>query len=59
VCRLTTLSFAKLCTNSFGKGQLNEYGAMLRLYWNGSAEVLGKIPIPLPLPPPQIPHGMC
>jgi hypothetical protein len=61
VCHSTALTFAKLYRNSFSNTRLNGYGAMLGLYWvggGGSAEVLDKIPIPVPLSTPQIPHGL-
>jgi hypothetical protein len=32
--------------------------AMVECYWQGITEELGKNPVPVPLCPPQIPHGL-
>jgi hypothetical protein len=33
-------------------------GAPVELNWQGKTEVLGEKPVPVPLCPPQIPHGL-
>jgi hypothetical protein len=33
-------------------------GAPVEWNWQGKTEVLGKKPVPVPLCPPQIPHGL-
>jgi hypothetical protein len=33
-------------------------GAPVELNWHGKTEVLGEKPVPVPLCPPQIPHGL-
>jgi hypothetical protein len=39
---------------------MTEYGTFEELYWQGKAEVLGeKKPLPVPLVPPEIPHGLA
>jgi hypothetical protein len=35
-----------------------EYGALVEWYWQGKPEELGEKPVPVPLSPPQIPHGL-
>jgi hypothetical protein len=36
---------------------IDGYGAMVGWYWQGKTEELGEKPAPVPLCPPQIPHG--
>jgi hypothetical protein len=37
---------------------IHEYGALMEWYWQGKTEELGEKPVPVPLCPPQIPHGL-
>jgi hypothetical protein len=37
---------------------MNEYGAAAQWYWHGKTEGLGEKPVPVPLCPTQIPHGL-
>jgi hypothetical protein len=36
---------------------IDEYGALVKLYWQGKTEELGEKPAPVPFFPPHIPHG--
>jgi hypothetical protein len=38
---------------------VNEYGALVGWHWEGETEVLRKMPIPVPLCPPYIPHELA
>jgi hypothetical protein len=37
---------------------MSEYGAAAEWYWQGKTEGIGEKPLPVPLCPPQIPHGL-
>jgi hypothetical protein len=37
---------------------MSEYGAWVKWQWQGKPEGLGGKPVPVPLCPPQIPHGL-
>jgi hypothetical protein len=39
-------------------GDEEEYGALVQLYRQGKTEVLGEKPVPVPICPPQISHGL-
>ena len=43
---------------SVGGRWMNGYGALVEWYWQGKTEVLGEKPVPRPLYPPQISHGL-
>jgi hypothetical protein len=42
----------------YPQGKILAWRAMVEWYWQDKIEELGEKPVPVPLCPPQIPHGM-
>lgn len=48
----------KLWSLTGPRWHISEYGATVEWYWQGKTKKLGKRPVPVPLYPPHIPHGV-